>query len=128
MKFSEAIRLSAMLFEQGFGNLRHKPNKYLPESRCALGCALGAAGKAVNYKAAARAFPVLSTKDARCPACFYNGSVQEVVIHLNDLERWPLNKIADWVAAIEPREDATEPLLDGRTQSDGAEELAEAKA
>lgn len=105
MKFSEAIRLGAMLGRQGF---------YAMFGADGASCALGAAALAVwgredrgdqDYFAI---WPWLN-RCAMCPACVAKDSfhvpvpVMEIVArHLNDAHRWTRERIADWVESLEP--------------------------
>lgn len=107
MKLSEAIRLGAML---------------RPGSFCGPGitssCALQAAYEAVtgtheqgtDQKAWVFVYAVWpwTTRQAVCPAC---GACNDwlripriIAIHLNDRHQWTRERIADWVATIEPKD------------------------
>lgn len=98
MKLSEAIRL---------GSLLTKPIKNFFHSGDGA-CALGAAGFAIgqeSYIGVERVYPWLVTGDADCPACPMIGCAPEtIVLHLNDMHEWSRERIADWVATVEPKE------------------------
>lgn len=114
MKLSEAIRLGAMLSQQGF-------NGYMQDggSRCALAAASDAAGVPayesawgiayVNYAKLTERFPLL-TQTAKHPVSRVEHTVQDVIFILNDTDKWTRERIADWVAILEPQpEPVTEP-------------------
>lgn len=105
LRFSEAIRLGAMLRPQCF-NAMYKNNG---------SCALGAAREAVGASNAASfvtciVWPWTGTLH-NCPVgCdanqIYPGAnkscVTTIVVHLNDVHHWTRERIADWVESIEP--------------------------
>lgn len=112
MRLSEAIRLGAMLKPQHYKYLRSGGKS----------CALGAACDAVGIKQEGDAdvsmhalfveFQFLHAK-ANCPACYaalgvwrrlrgHEYDVEDVIIHLNDDHKWTRERIADWVATVEP--------------------------
>jgi hypothetical protein len=112
MKLSEAIRLGAMLRAQGFGRL------YTPATgrTCALGAAADAVG-ALVVNVGEYGFDVVRAKvpiewfwatktNVSCPVrrCGYANRAEGVVMHLNDSHGWTRERIADWVATIEPQE------------------------
>lgn len=99
MKLSEAIRLGSLLKPQGFGV--HSGFLYA-SATCAFGaaeCALGR--RVIAYKV----WPWL-LKERPCPECGEEMPETTFVIsnHLNDIHKWPRERIADWVATIEPEE------------------------
>ena len=104
MKLSEAIRLGAMLRPQAF-----KVYFWLDNS-CALGAAAEAAG--VSYGCTSTAhfrivllWPWLRTMVGRqCPACALDACPRKLIAHLNDDHKWTRERIADWVATVEPPE------------------------
>lgn len=125
MQLSEAIRLGAMLGPQGYGNL----------GACALRAASDAVGVAARcdgglaYTVLRARWPILN-KNARCPhprcLSISANEVIRVIYHLNDDHHWTRERIADWVATVEParheadasatsadavREDVTEPIV-----------------
>jgi hypothetical protein len=125
MKLSEAIRLGAMLRAQGFGRL------YTPDTgrTCALGAAADAIG-ALVVGVGEYGFDVVKTKvpiewfwatktNVFCPVhrCSYACRADGIVMHLNDSHEWTRERIADWVATIEPQEPQTvsETSACGRT-------------
>lgn len=108
MKLSEAIRLGAMLKPQGFGN-----EALFGKSTCAL----GAAADAVNlpeelerYETLCTPFPIVGDHVEACPAgagcaaIWCGVTVLHMAYHLNDIHKWTRERIADWVATIEPQE------------------------
>ena len=92
MRVSEAMRLGAMLDEQGFGAF----------DRDGKTCAMWAAMKAVNRQMPIGWPEILKTVSA-CPACIYERSLDlySVIVHLNDDHRWTREQIADWMDGIE---------------------------
>ena len=111
MKLSEAIRLGAMLQKQCFSGY------YGRGTSCAMGAALEAVGKRSsiddhNSEKAYALWPWLRFYEHRrqiCPlgcdlVCTYTGL--HLIAHLNDTHRWTGERIADWVATVEPKEEA----------------------
>ncbi len=106
MKFSEAIRLGSTMFKQGFGGFFPTP-----DSACALGAALAALGLVGrNKKTRIWSEGLLSELPCGCPICNTPREAQEtivrVVAHLNDVHKWTMNQIADWVEIQENRLEA----------------------
>lgn len=107
MKLSEAIRLGAMLKPQAF-------NSSGREGSCALRAAADASGlqddlhSLLAYEGLKRRYPVLLRPVPACPVCWCWGTedahVLDIVWHLNDSHRWTRERIADWVATVEPAE------------------------
>lgn len=101
MQLSEAIFLGSKLSKQAFGVLCDHDGGT---------CAYGAALKAIGGKGIAREWPWIAdvTHTMPCPEC---GEVESVgaipSTHLNDMHRWTRERIADWVATVEPREEPT---------------------
>jgi hypothetical protein len=113
MKLSEAIML---------GSLTTRPMKSLliaGDAACALGAAAVAIGRP-SYIGVEHAFPWIDGGDRfDCPACGPRGidlrsSAEVIIVHLNDCHDWTRERIADWVASIEPAEAVS-------TQSEGRE-------
>ncbi len=115
MRLSEAIRLGAMLRPHGSNSdsmrwwVDHRPT-------CALGAALHAQGIAAisgdGYSEIKKAHSWIDTESALCPSCpQYIQSPMRVIYHLNDIHKWTRERIADWVATIEPQEVA-EPVVE----------------
>jgi hypothetical protein len=113
MRLSEAIRLGAMLGAQTMGALTRGGT-----SSCALGAAYLAAGlltakrSSVKIHIAVRTFPAIVAPVHACPCCSFRDLVDlgDVVVHLNDFHMWSREKIADWVATIEPPESSSSPV------------------
>lgn len=101
MRLSEAIRLWAMLHPQYFGATYGMDVNHQVLGTCAMGAARQA-GFIVRREG------VLDIA-TRCPHC---GKVRDallrVITHLNDGHRWTRERIADWVATVEPAE-TTDP-------------------
>jgi hypothetical protein len=98
MKLSEAIRLGAMMGPQVF-------NQY-GESDGSSSCAVGAALVAIqgSYSDQFYAAWPWSLLRYECPVCNMAGNLFTVITRLNDEHRWTRERIADWVATIEPEE------------------------
>lgn len=111
LKFSEAIRLGAMLKPQAFGKLQDAGGS------CAYGAALDACGiqdqDNVTEQQLCELFPI-TTAPASCPVCGLHlepqpepwqirelKTVDEVITHLNDWHRWTRERIADFVETLE---------------------------
>ena len=124
VKLSEAMRLGAMLSEQGYG-IRAMTG----EDRCALGAALAAVHTseldpplhpksrwhvADSYAAVRTHWPWTLTQTGSCPVCARaSGSgwrVLRLIAHLNDQHRWTREQTAAWVAMIEPVVDTPEAV------------------
>jgi len=103
MKLSEAIRLGAMLRPQAFSaSTRH--------GTCAVYAALDAIGQFNNRRY--EFFPILNLEKQQCPECgsthYGYSTLAGTIFHLNDEHHWTRERIADWVATIEPA-DAPQP-------------------
>ena len=124
MRLSEAIRLGAMLRPQVSGSL------FKDGGSCVLGAMLEATGTEYDedfhlYTAALYArWPWSKEKRFTCPECDWldwqgnkHAHLESVLIHLNNSNfmdhRWTRERIADWVATIEPTEAecAGEPVV-----------------
>lgn len=116
MKLSEAIRMGSMVVPQTHGEyyIGEWPN---PVAACAMGAAFIAVGDKTcsDHKH----WPWMRvSKWHNCPSpsqcrLGYDGPVLSVVLHLNDEHGWTRERIADWVATVEPKEievDADEPI------------------
>lgn len=113
MKLSEAIFLGSTISPQTFGRLKWS-GRSLAYKTCALGAAYDAAGilqgllsipasaKAERLIVVEEAFPWALSARTHCPICGGNEGVLDVVIDLNDNHRWTRERIAEWVAKIEP--------------------------
>lgn len=113
MQLSEAMRLGAMIRPQTFGFF------FSDGSSCALGAALEATG--TDYGAWQQANADLRlrwswiTKRVHCPVCqdielnprarWFNRVIDRIA-HLNNDHHWTREAIADWLATIEPKDDA----------------------
>jgi hypothetical protein len=105
MRLSEAIRLGAMLKPQGFGATVMRSRHV--ETSCTLRAACDALGVDVSeypYGEMAARYPFL--RGLPCPACGGTDGGHTgvyVVFHLNDVHKWTRERIADWVATVEPQ-------------------------
>jgi hypothetical protein len=113
MKLSEAILLGSTLHPQGFGDFRVAG----PISGQLLTCAWGAAHDAVGMVDDDDDEPLnwrWSTVEGEvhCPQeeCNrtqnYHGTM---IVHLNDEHKWSRERIAEWVATVEPAESQEAP-------------------
>jgi len=113
MKLSDAIRLGAMLRPQTFGRAFRRGGS------CALGAALEASGMDYNARRqrvdlfVAERWPWADIEaDVSCPSCHARFMCAgQLVVHLNDAHSWKRERIADWVASVEP---ISQPLATGR--------------
>lgn len=107
MKLSDAIRLGSTLKPKGtgaFGNNR----------TCALGAAAEAAGIKKDFNELELAFPILGKTGIPCPDCGKVhvwimiirrwGDLSLTITILNDVHGWSRERIAGWVASVEPTE------------------------
>lgn len=93
LKLSEAIRLGAMMTEQTFGDFGDD------DRTCAIGAAQKALGLPVSGSGPLNQLLHLRRAD---PPCGHHSSrtVGSLIMHLNDDDRWPREKIADWLATL----------------------------
>lgn len=98
MRLSEAMILGSTM-------IRHvdRPASGIDEG-CALQCADIATGPYRGFQALVEENPFLSQR-CPCPACGESATGFAVVAkHLNDTHKWSIDRIAEWVASIEPAE------------------------
>jgi hypothetical protein len=100
MRLSEAILLGAMMKPQGFGGFNKSGVS------CGLEAGLDAVGLMSrprgNYHAAVQIWPWLRA-NIECPWCMENQVIYDVIgLCLNDRGKWSRQKIAKWVATVEP--------------------------
>jgi hypothetical protein len=106
MKLSEAMRLGAMLNQQGFISDSDGSSE---GHRAAINgertCALVAAQRAVGHDGLSWSRGWTWINDYTRQACPQCGLVQLnamiAILHLNDFHRWTREQIADWVETIE---------------------------
>jgi hypothetical protein len=122
MKLSAAILLGSTLRKQCFRDL----------FRDGGSCAMGAAFEAIG---ADRLFPLEGTPwrwllvaSLRCPECGVEEPWVTIVItsHLNDKHRWSRERIAEWVATVEPQDIQGEQADEERGASTAVLEATEA--
>jgi hypothetical protein len=101
MKLSEAISLGSMLTPQAIGTFQDARG-----GRCALASAIDAIGQS---PAAFRSYEewIWTKRMTNCPACGRMASIPVVIAHLNDQHTWNRDRIAQWVATIEPTEETS---------------------
>jgi hypothetical protein len=108
MKLSEAMILGSTMIR----HVDHGGNSILSQYGCALECAGAAHGN--NYKfynsMDSRTQPIIWRLISFCPACKAEASIGEIIaFHLNDRHKWPIDRIAEWVASVEPAETQAPP-------------------
>jgi hypothetical protein len=105
VKLSEAILLGSVTGPQIIGSLSDRDS-----GTCALGAALKACGISIvdleDVPVASSVWPWLSRAQV-CPVC--REKVREVTYvitnHLNDRHLWSRERIAEWVASVEPKDE-----------------------
>lgn len=110
MKLSEAIRLGSMVKPQG--SCRTSDNPMSGEAVCALGAASEALGhpkeEELRYTLLEAQYPFLHGRHEAVGPCgcefIRTKDIMCVIWHLNDTHKWTRERIADWVATIEPKE------------------------
>lgn len=132
MRLSEAIKLGAMLRPQASGGralVRVRGWRGWVFDQQVLGtCALAAATEAVGLQLWINAYdewPWMLGRFVSCPATGGNKSVSLIVMELNDRHRWTRERIADWVATIEPAQEinAVDPVAQHRERDPRAADL-----
>jgi hypothetical protein len=113
MKLSDAILLSTTLFKQGYGSGIGEDG-----SRCALiGAGFVNGVKSEMVGDSADFWPWLRQKRVSCPvsSCNHTRVMWVAIAHLNDTHHWTRERIAAWVATIEPAEPnpAEETVMEG---------------
>ena len=109
MKFSQAIRLGAMLNPQSRGARDSKGGT------CALVAAIEAMscdGLPDEFSAIRSLWPWSRDDLQICPACNNNVKTTNTALvcaHLNDDHRWTRESISDWVATVEPQQEELAP-------------------
>lgn len=93
LKLSEAIRLGAMMTEQTFGEFGDD------ERTCAIGAAQKALGLPVSGEGLLNALLHERRADAPC-GHEARWTVGSLIMHLNDDDKWPREKIADWLGGL----------------------------
>lgn len=112
MLLSEAIMLGSMATEQCFGGMEDEDGR-----RCALGAAALAIGGNIMML---DEFPWLGQAEV-CPVCHESNHASYIIAqHLNDAHRWTRERIADWVATVEPRDEPTVDPVEVLAEVDNA--------
>lgn len=120
MKLSDAIRLGAMLRPQAFGELVKEiaPGVF---GTCAFGAAeeaichdfeIGVADATCEIASVYAVYRPLLKRWSLCPVCTHGEEIAEIVHHLNDWHRWTRERIAEWVATIEPQDVDVTPVVE----------------
>lgn len=94
LKLSEAIRLGAMMTEQTFGEFGDD------DRTCAIGAAQKALGLPVSAKGPLNGLLHSRQADAPCGHGSATWTVGSLIMHLNDDDKWPREKIADWLEGM----------------------------
>ena len=101
MKLSEAISLGSILTPQAIGAFVDARG-----GRCALASAVHAIGHSLHALRYSEEWK-WTKRNTDCPECGSRASVAHVIAHLNDRHLWNRNRIAQWVAMIEPTEETS---------------------
>ena len=101
MKLSEAISLGSMLTPQAIGAFVDARG-----GRCALASAVHAIGHSLHALGYYDEWK-WTKRNTDCPECGGSASVAYLIAHLNDRHRWNRNRIAQWVAMIEPTDETS---------------------
>jgi hypothetical protein len=119
LKLSDAIRLGAMSLKPLVGRTVLYDTNDTLVGACALAGALHAIGwccVSLDMNTIWKAWPWMSKTDdacaynvdgrrfVQCPACRREDPVIDVIVELNDEHLWTRERIADWVATIEPQD------------------------
>jgi hypothetical protein len=100
MKLSAAILLGSTLREQCFGR------NFIGGGSCAFGAAYEALGyDQFNFPDYSNFWPWLDVP-VECPVCGGLAPTAATIIsaHLNDDHKWTRERIAEWVATVEPQD------------------------
>jgi hypothetical protein len=106
MTLSVAIRRGSRMRPQGFYALFgpvQSPTGEMVFASCVLGAAWDACGlpkyPTVDPEVLVQEFPELNYRRPNaCPECGFRANrLSGAIIHLNDFERWPRERIADWI-------------------------------
>lgn len=109
MNLSDAIRSGSKMLPQHFGSLwklHPRGHSYLHESSCALGAAWDSSGQIIptepnGYNELEAIFPVLKQEVSHPVHKELVKSLRNVIIGLNDHQRWSREAIAEWVEVQE---------------------------
>ena len=101
MRLSEAISLGSMLTPQAVGTFEDARG-----GRCALASAVDAVGRSLSVLGNYDEWK-WTKRSTNCPECQRPAPVAYVIMHLNDHHLWNRERIAQWVAEIEPTEDTS---------------------
>ena len=95
-KLSEAIR------EGGQGRHQARGAWYWPHKACALQAAVNDDDwTTARYQKGWEWIEEI--EDRVCPACgHYYQTAMTMILHLNDIEEWTFEQIAEWVESVEP--------------------------
>lgn len=110
LRLSEAIRLGAMLRPQAYGHLF----RISDGTSCAFGAAFEARGIAFGTSLDMvpwRQWWTWLPNSVACPACAQENYAADQIVHLNNDHRWTRERIADWVAMVEPSEITLTPSV-----------------
>lgn len=103
MRLSEAIYLGSKLHKQAFRAYYNVNNKSEVTSTCAFGAAMVAVGELCHVGHATVLWPWINNR-VKCPHCGGERAAKNIIMELNDSHRWSRERIADWVATVEPQE------------------------
>lgn len=108
------MRLGAMLHPQGFGGLLYSART------CAMGAAYMAVGlgKHIGTMNVSPWQQFLNEPAPGCPECYVRSGIiiYGLILHLNDGHHWTRERIADYIATIEPQQEReTQPEVEAVT-------------
>lgn len=97
LKLSEALRLGAMVTRQVFGQIGD-----LKETTCAIGAVYKGFGFDGSDTGGQMLSKELNQINVKCPdnSVCSQGSLEGVIIHLNDQHHWPRENIATWLEGL----------------------------
>ena len=110
MKLSAAILLGSTLRKQCFGD------SFVGGGSCAIGAAYEALGyNKFNLPDCCKVWPWLDVP-VECPVCGESEPTTAAIIsvHLNDGHKWTRERIAEWVATVEPQDIQGEQTDEGQ--------------
>lgn len=128
MKASEAMRLGAMVSGQAFGVLEDEGG-----NTCAMGAVRAAVGLPTRHLEywhlvasqveLYQRFPILGTPaPALCPACSVpivaDRNLGDLLVHLNNDDRWTRERIADLVQEYESRQEQRAAIAESSPVAD----------
>ena len=109
MKLSERMILGATL-------IKHVPRASGDGEGCAIQCAVQANAEDTTDMDWIHNRTHVGGCPARCNRMWTQSTVGGIIVHLNDDHKWSIDRIAQWVASVEPQEQPTLCESMGRVQ------------